>query len=225
MEEGGASKDFCVEQAAEKDKKTFTGLLRVRFKGLLDPIGGALNGIGLTPNTITLLGLAGNTAGAVLIAAGQVTWGGVVVLLMGPLDALDGTMARLRGKTTRFGAVLDSVTDRYSELVILAGLLVFFLLRGSQLGAGLTYAAAAGSVMVSYVKARAQALGFSCEVGILTRAERYLVMAPLLVLNLPLIAVGIIAVLANITAVQRIVHVYEQSRSTIDKPGTGPGGD
>ncbi|HEX9013156.1 MAG TPA: CDP-alcohol phosphatidyltransferase family protein [Anaerolineaceae bacterium] len=214
-----------MEQAAEKNKKTFTDLLRVRFKGLLDPIGVALNGIGLTPNAITLLGLAGNTVGAILIATGQVTWGGVVVLLMGPLDALDGTMARLRGKTTRFGAVLDSVTDRYSELVILAGLLVFFLLHGSLLGAGLTYAAAAGSVQVSYVKARAQALGFSCEVGILTRAERYLVMAPLLVLNLPLIAVGIIAVLANITAVQRIVHVYMQSRSAVDQPGTGTGED
>jgi CDP-diacylglycerol---glycerol-3-phosphate 3-phosphatidyltransferase len=202
-----------VEQVAKKDKKSFTDFLRVRFKGVLDPIARGLNGIGLMPNTVTLLGLVGNTIGAYLLATGHITWGGILVLAMGPIDALDGTMARLRGEPSRFGAFVDSVTDRYSELVIFAGLLVFYLTQNNALGAGLAYFAAAGSVLVSYVKSRAQSLGFDCETGILTRAERYLVLAPLLVIAQPMIALWIIAVLANVTALQRILYVRAQARS------------
>jgi CDP-diacylglycerol--glycerol-3-phosphate 3-phosphatidyltransferase len=203
-----------VEQVAKKDKKTFTDHLRVRFKGVLDPIARALNGIGLMPNTVTILGLVGNTIGAYLLATGHIGWGGVIVLLMGPIDALDGTMARLRGEPSLFGAFVDSVTDRYSELVIFAGLLVYFLTQANWLGAALAYFAAAGSVLVSYVKSRAQTLGFDCETGILTRAERYLVLAPLLVINQPMIALWIIAILANLTAFQRILYVRAQARAS-----------
>jgi CDP-diacylglycerol--glycerol-3-phosphate 3-phosphatidyltransferase len=207
-----------VEQVAKKEKKSFTDFLRVRFKGVLDPIARGLNGIGLMPNTVTLLGLVGNTIGAYLLATGHITWGGILVLAMGPIDALDGTMARLRGEPSLFGAFVDSVTDRYSELVIFAGLLVYYLTQNNPLGAGLAYFAAAGSVLVSYVKSRAQTLGFDCETGILTRAERYLVLAPLLVVGLPIVALWIIAILANVTALQRILYVRAQARSTI-QPG------
>jgi CDP-diacylglycerol--glycerol-3-phosphate 3-phosphatidyltransferase len=110
------------------------------------------------------------------------------------------------------------VTDRYSELVIFAGLLVHFLLQGNVLGAGLVYFAAAGSVLVSYVKSRAEGLGFDCKVGILTRAERYLVLAPLLVINQPVLALWIIAILANFTALQRILHVRSQVRAGLHSP-------
>lgn len=200
---------------------TFTNYLRVRFKGVLDPIARFLNRLGLMPNTITILGLVGNTIGAYLIARGAISWGGILVLLMGPIDALDGTMARLRGETSRFGAFVDSVTDRYSELVILAGLMVHFLLTGSLLGAGVTYFAAAGSVLVSYVKARAEALGYDCGIGVLTRVERYLVLVPGLVFNQPLIAIWIIAILANFTAFQRILYVRSQARERLaPKPQT-----
>lgn len=189
---------------------TFTDQMRVRFKGLLDPIGTFLNRLGLMPNTMTILGLVGNTAGAVLLARGQMMWGGLLILAMGPVDALDGTMARLRGEPSEFGAFVDSVSDRYSELIIFGGLLYYYAQRGDWLGAILAFAAAGGSVLVSYVRARAQSLGYDTKVGLLTRMERYLVLAPALVLNLPMVGLWIIAIFANITALQRIWDIRQK---------------
>ncbi|GAP15140.1 phosphatidylglycerophosphate synthase [Longilinea arvoryzae] len=200
-----------MEESAKQQPATFTDFLRVRFKGVLDPIGRFLNSLGLMPNVMTIMGLVGNIGAAYLLAMGHITWGGIVVLLMGPIDALDGTMARLRGQPSRFGAFVDSVTDRYSELVILLGLLVYYLRAGDALFAGLIYLAAAGSVLVSYVKARAEALNFEAKVGLLTRVERYLIMAPCLIFNIPKVAIVILAVFANITAFQRILAVRKQA--------------
>jgi CDP-diacylglycerol--glycerol-3-phosphate 3-phosphatidyltransferase len=203
-----------VEQASEDKKRlTFTDQMRVRFRGVLDPTGGFLNRIGLMPNTMTILGLLGNTAGAVLLAQGRMTIGGLIILAMGPVDALDGTMARLRGEPSEFGAFVDSVTDRYSELVIFGGLLIYYIQQGNWMGALITYVAAGGSVLVSYVRARASSLGYDTKVGILTRMERYLVLAPTLVLNIPLVGLWIIAILANITALQRIWDIRRQTRA------------
>ena len=202
-----------MEQVAEKKKRlTLTDQMRARFKGILDPAGAFLNRLGLMPNTITILGLLGNTLGAVLLAQGKMTLGGILILLMGPVDALDGTMARLRGEPSDFGAFVDSVTDRYSELVIFGGLLFYYSQQGDWLATLITFAAAAGSVLVSYVRARAQSLGYETKVGLLTRMERYLVLAPALVINLPLIGLWIIALLANITALQRILDVRRQAQ-------------
>lgn len=194
-----------------KESKTFTDLMRKSFKNILEPIGRFLNSLGLMPNMITILGLAGNAIGAILLARGYMTAGGILILLMGPLDALDGTMARQRGMDGKFGAYVDSVTDRYSELVIFAGLLYYYAQQGDKLGLLLVYAAAAGSVLVSYVRARGQSLGWDTKIGILTRLERYLVLAPSLILNIPMIGLGIIATLANITALQRIIDVRRQA--------------
>ena len=94
--------------------------------------------------------------------------GGLFVLLMGPVDALDGTMARLRGEASDFGAFVDLVTDRYSELIIYGGLLYYFLNTGDTIGGLLVFVAAAGSVLVSYVKARAEGLGYEAKVGLLS---------------------------------------------------------
>ena len=188
----------------QKQPATFTDILRVRFKNVLDPIGAFLNKIGVTPNMITMLGLTGNVLAALLIARGQIVWGGVVVLLMGPLDAVDGTMARLRGAPTRFGGVLDSVVDRYSELLILGGLLIYFTGLQDSLSILLTYLAAAGSVLVSYVKSRAETAGFFIKGGLLTRVERYIITALFLLLNQPMIVIWVLAVLANFTAFQRM---------------------
>ena len=200
-----------AEHAADqKERLTLTDQMRVRFKKVLDTIGGFLNGLGLMPNTMTILGLVGNTVGAVFLARGQMTVGGIIILAMGPIDALDGTMARLRGEPSEFGAFVDSVTDRYSELVIFGGLLLYYLQQGEWHLAILTYVAAAGSVLVSYTRSRAQSLGYDSKVGILTRFERYIVLAPALVLNIPWLAVWIVAVLANITALQRIIDVRRQ---------------
>lgn len=203
-----------MERVAEKNERlTLTDQMRLRFKGILDPVGGFLNKIGLMPNTMTILGLMGNTLGAIFLAQGRMTLGGILILLMGPVDALDGTMARLRGESGKFGAFVDSVTDRYSELVIFAGLLIFYLVQDEWLLAGLTYLAAAGSVLVSYIRSRAQALGYDTKIGVLTRMERYLVLVPALILNMPEIGLWIIAVLANFTALQRIIDVRRQVRS------------
>ena len=201
-----------MDRAQNKSSLTFTDQMRLRFKGLLDGIGRLLNRIGLMPNTMTILGLIGNTIGAILVARGDMLWGGLLILAMGPVDALDGTMARLRGEPSEFGAFVDSVTDRYSELIIFGGLLFFYSQQGNWQGALLAFAAAGGSVLVSYVRARAQALGYDTKVGILTRMERYLVLAPSLVLNIPMIGLWIIAIFANITALQRIWDIRQKTR-------------
>lgn len=198
-------------------KKTFTDYLRLWFKWVLDPLGGFLNRLGLTPNMVTGLGLLGNTIGAFYLARGEMLTGGLWIALMTPVDALDGTMARLRGESSDFGAFVDSVSDRYSELIIYSGLLYHFLVRGEPLGGMLTFGAAAGSVLVSYVKARAEGLGYEAKVGLLTRAERYLVLAPSLIFNQLNIGLGILAVFANITALQRIWYVRKHAHAKLKK--------
>lgn len=198
-------------------KKTFTDRLRIIFKGILDPIGTFLNRIGLTPNAITLLGLVGTSIGAYVISQGEMTKGGIILLLSVLVDALDGTMARLRGESSDFGGFVDSVSDRYAEFITFGGLLYYFLSQENYAGVMIAFAATGGSVLVSYVKARAEGLGFTAKVGILTRVERYIVMIPLLIFNQPFIAVGLIALLGNITALQRILHVRAQGHERMRK--------
>ncbi|GAP10122.1 phosphatidylglycerophosphate synthase [Bellilinea caldifistulae] len=207
-----------VRTEKQPQKGTFTDFLRARFKGVLDPIGAFLIRLGLTPNWVTLLGLVGIGVSAVFLARGQFFWGGVVVLIMAPLDALDGTMARLIGNPTRFGGVLDSVVDRFAEIILIGGLVFYYLQQNEWLPVFLGYAAAGGSLMVSYVKARAEAARFVVKGGLLTRVERFLVLIPLLILGQPLLALWILAVLGNFTALQRLWLVYQQSRKEEDLP-------
>ena len=152
-------------------KQTFSDTLRVVFKGVLEPIAGAINRTGITPITVTLLGVAGNVVAALLVARGEISLGGLVMLIAWPIDALDGTMARLRGEASDWGAFVDSVSDRYSELLVLGGLLYHFSYTDQHLLGMVTFAAAAGSVLVSYVKARAEAQSFSAKEGVLTRGR------------------------------------------------------
>jgi len=200
-------------------KKTFTDYLRFWFKWVLDPLGKLFLSLGLTPNMVTMLGLIGNAVGAYYLANGEMLIGGIWIALMTPVDALDGTMARLRGEASDWGAYVDSVSDRYSELIIYAGLLYHFLETGDTLGGMLTFGAAAGSVLVSYVRARAEGLGYDAKVGLLTRAERYLVLAPALIFNLIHWGLGILTIFANITALQRIWYVrkYAHVRKNKEK--------
>lgn len=207
-----------VKTASDKStRKTFTDYLRLWFKWVLDPIGGFLNRLGLTPNMVTILGMIGNTIGAYYLARGDMLTGGILVLIMTPIDALDGTMARLRGEPSDFGAFVDSVSDRYSELIIYAGLLYHFLTLGEPLGGMLVFGAASGSVLVSYVKARAEGLGYEAKVGLLTRVERYFVLAPSLVFNQLYIGLTILAVFSHITALQRILHVRNHTHAKMKK--------
>ena len=204
--------------ATKSNRKTFTDYLRLWFKWVLDPLGGFLNRLGLTPNMVTMLGLCGNIIGAFYLARGEFMTGGLWIAFMTPVDALDGTMARLRGEASDWGAFVDSVSDRVSELIIYSGLLYHFLMKADTLGGMLTYAAAAGSVLVSYVKARAEGLGYEAKVGLLTRAERYLVLAPALVFpQLLLPGLGILAVFANFTVLQRVWYVRKFAHGKLKK--------
>jgi CDP-diacylglycerol--glycerol-3-phosphate 3-phosphatidyltransferase len=204
---------------AEIKKYSLEQHLRKLFKGVLDSVANALNRIGITPNMVTLTGFLGNLAAGVLIAFGELTWGGIIALIVGPLDAVDGALARLRNESKPYGSFVDSVTDRYDELLLLGGLIIHFSLTQDWLGGILVYFAAMGSILVSYIRAKADALGFDAKVGIMTRVERYIVLIPGLILGKPyiLIALGIIAVLGNFPAIQRFIHVRKQARSVVIK--------
>lgn len=174
----------------------------------------ALQLLHMSPNALTVLGLLVCAGSAVLVALGYLTAGGIVLLLASAFDILDGALARVTGRTYRYGAFLDSTIDRYAETFTYIGLLWFFLFHEhTALGPMLVVFALSGSQLVSYVRARAQSLGFTCDGGLLARPERVvitvigLIVSPLLVW-----ALWILAVMTNLTAVQRIWFVWQQSR-------------
>jgi CDP-diacylglycerol--glycerol-3-phosphate 3-phosphatidyltransferase len=194
------------------EPKTFTDLLRRIFKNLLNGIAGFFNKIGVKPNFITIAGLIGNLIAGVFIARGMLFSGGLIALIAGPFDALDGAIARLRGEDGAYGAFIDSVTDRLSEISLYGGLLVYFNQTGNWGDALLVFFSAVGSIMVSYTRARAEALGYSAKIGLLTRVERYLILIPGIIIGYPRIALWVLAILTNFTAFQRIFYVRKQSR-------------
>ena len=201
-----------MTQPTEQKKVSFTDKMRVWFRWYYYPIAAFLNRLGIRPNTVTLIGLAGTVGCSLLIGFGQMTWAGILLLIMGPVDAMDGALARMRNEASAWGAFVDSVTDRYSELFLFMGFLMYFMVHSNPIGILFAYLAAAGSVLVSYVKARADAVKLDANVGLLTRVERYLVLIPGLIFSglyppLALIALIIIAVFANFTALQRIFRV------------------
>ncbi len=195
---------------------SFTDFLRKTFSKPLERIGGFFNGLGISPNAMTLIGLTGHIAAAYLLASGRINWGGLLVLLMAPVDAIDGAMARQAGKVTRFGGFFDSVIDRYAELFILGGLLIYYVKLNAPLAIILIYLAAAGSILVSYTRARGESAGYPVKGGLLTRVERYLILVPCLLINRPLIALWALAILTNITAIQRIWLVWRKAKAEHD---------
>lgn len=205
---------ISMSRSNDNEAKTFTDMLRRIFKDALEVIGSFLNKLGIKPNVITTAGLIGNLAAGVLIATGHLFWGGLLAMIVGPLDALDGTMARLRGESGKYGAFVDSVTDRYSEIALYGGLLVYFTQTGAWRDSLLVFFATVGSILVSYVRARAEALGFSAKIGLLTRVERYLVLIPGIILNYPIISLWILAIFTNFTAVQRFLFVRRQAKNS-----------
>ena len=179
--------------------------LRVWFRKLLEPLARALGASGVSPSTLTVLGLIPAVAAGVAFARGEVRLGGALMIVSGLFDLSDGLLARLGNKETKFGALLDSTIDRYAELAAFAGLAVLF--RGEVALYGVL-AALAGSMMVSYVKARAEGLGFPCQGGMLQRPERFviLILGALIGVTVLKWAIWLIAVLANITALERLVR-------------------
>jgi CDP-diacylglycerol--glycerol-3-phosphate 3-phosphatidyltransferase len=194
------------------DKRTFTDFLRKFFAQALNKVASFLNKLGIKPNVITAAGLIGNLAAACLIAWGYLLWGGIVAMVIGPLDALDGVLARMRNESGRFGSFLDSVTDRYSEIIMYAGLIIYYLQLDQKNFMLLAFLAATGSLMVSYVRAKAESVEFSAKVGLLTRAERYLILIPGLLFGYTHISLWILAILTHFTALQRIWFVRKQAK-------------
>ena len=195
------------------EKKTLTDRLRKIFQKYLDVIAQFLLNLGLTPNAVTIIGCLGNIIAAILIARGNLSWGALVALFWVLFDAFDGSMARLSGTASKFGAFLDSTLDRFAELFILGGLTWFFMSQNNQLGVLLTFITAGGSLMVSYTRARGQSLGYDPKIGLLSRVERFIILIPCLLLQIPLIAMVIMGLLTNVTAIQRILFVYRASQS------------
>lgn len=172
----------------------------------------ALAKTGITPNQLTVLGLLLTIGVAWILSRGDFLLGGFLVLLSGAFDLLDGELARATGRTTRFGALLDSTFDRFSEAALFLGLMSYYANQGSYQEIMLIGAAMAGSMTTSYVKARAEGLGLTCEVGLFTRPERVIVLAIGLIFNQMLVVLWVIAVLSNLIAWQRVLHVLKQVR-------------
>lgn len=178
-----------------------------------DPVGRVLYRLHLRPNHMTLIGLGVSLLAAAAFLTGHVRTGGVLVALAGLCDFCDGALARVSGQVTPFGAFLDSVIDRYSDLVVLLGIVVLFARTPHTRGVVVAMAALVGSVMVSYTKARAQSIGVECSVGFMERAERMICLVAGALLDLLEPALWVLAVLANLTAVQRIAFARRAMRA------------
>ncbi len=183
--------------------------LRQKSQVVIDPIVAVINRTGLTPNMLTFIGLLLNAGVAVVLARGGIALGGWLLLLATSFDALDGSLARLTGRQSSFGAFFDSTLDRYSEAVVYGGLLFYYMDQGARTEMLLVYAAIIGSIMVSYSRARAEGLGLECKVGLATRLERVMLIAVGLILQRVTLALWLVMIFANFTALQRIVHVWQ----------------
>lgn len=164
------------------------------------------------PSAITWLGFVLAIAAAVLVTTGQLLIAGSLLLIAGFFDMLDGALARRTNRVSRFGAILDSALDRLSEGALLLGILVLFAREGETTGVLLVGIALIGSLLVSYIRARAEALGLECVVGLFTRPERVIVLVLGLLLNQLEIALAIIAVFSFFTAGQRLIYVLRQAK-------------
>jgi len=192
----------------------FEAWVRRRAEALMSAIGR----VPLTPNQVTVVGMVLTFVAAALAAFGQLRWAGVVLILAGTCDILDGALARSTGKGYPYGAFLDSTLDRYSEGAMYVGLAAYFVSMGGPLLRWLllaTLAALAGSFLVSYVRARAQSLGFTCDSGVFARPERVVVTVIGLIFGGYVLyaVVFLLAVLTNLTALQRIREVWLQGRA------------
>lgn len=180
----------------------------------LNQITRALEGTGVSPNALTVIGFVLTTAVALILATGNLFVGGLLLIFAALFDMLDGALARNTDQVTVFGAFLDSTLDRYSEAVTLLGLIYFYSGRpDGALYILLLAFTLVGSMMVSYTRARAEAVGIECKEGFFQRTERIVVLIVGLLTGWMLPVLWILAVFTNLTALQRILDVYAKSRS------------
>jgi len=181
---------------------------------LTAPITGFFTRHRVHPNLLTLTGFLLTCLAAFVIYTGNLRMGGILILAGGTFDVFDGVVARASGRVSIFGSFFDSSLDRYTEIILSLGCLLYFLDRSNVVMAGVVMLALGGGLMVSYTRARAEALGIECKVGFFQRPERVvsLGLGALIGVVALEIAFWILAILANYTAVQRIVHVYYATR-------------
>jgi CDP-diacylglycerol--glycerol-3-phosphate 3-phosphatidyltransferase len=211
----------------------FSRLIQQRARQFVAAIVRPLARLGITPNMVTLLGVLISLVTAVVIASGYIVAGGVLILFAGIFDMFDGAMARVRNAATTFGAFLDSTLDRYSESIILGGLLYYALQRPGlheavwpfpneqQWMIFSIFVAAVGSLLVSYAKARAEGLGLECKTGLLARPERVVILAIGLLTGTTIWALMLLAVLTHVTAIERIVHVWHATNLLVKNSSVG----
>jgi CDP-diacylglycerol--glycerol-3-phosphate 3-phosphatidyltransferase len=167
---------------------------------------------GINPNVLTVIGFAVTLLGAYLFAYGYFRWAGLAVILAGLFDMLDGRVARLSNQVTPFGGFLDSVLDRYSDLCLMIGLLLFYGRANRSWYVVLVAVAMIGSVMTSYARARAENVIPTCKVGFLERPERMVLIIIGALLDHMAPVLWIIAVLSTWTVVHRVVYTWQESR-------------
>jgi CDP-diacylglycerol--glycerol-3-phosphate 3-phosphatidyltransferase len=190
---------------------TLRDQLGIRARQALEPLTRTLQRLHVTPNQITIFGALVNVGAACLVVRGDYVAAGIVFLLGSCLDMLDGALARLARMVTPFGAFFDSTLDRAVEGALLAAIAYRFSLDGQNVTVGITVLALLGSLLVSYTRARAEALGLECKVGLASRAERVVLLSLGLVFPVLLpYAIYLLAALTGITVVQRVVHTYRQ---------------
>jgi CDP-diacylglycerol---glycerol-3-phosphate 3-phosphatidyltransferase len=178
-------------------------------RGYLLSLGHVIARTGLTPNQLTVIGLALNVIVAVVIATGEYRLGGVLLLVASAFDMLDGAVARATGAVSKLGGFLDSTLDRYSEVVVYVGVLIYLLdTDDARTASVLVAVASSGALLISYARARAEAIGYRASVGIAARPERVVLLALFLVFGWTIWALWILAIVTHITALTRIVHVW-----------------
>ena len=185
---------------------------RVMARYFEEPAARLLHTLKLTPTAVTITGLVLNLGVAYLAAVDLLLPAGLLLIVASAIDMLDGALARLTGTESRFGALLDSVSDRLGEAAVLIGLLVLFFNDDSVAGVVLVSLAMVASFMVSYLRARGEGLGIRSDVGIMTRPERMAVLIVGMLVGHLLVPLGIILVLSTVTAGQRLHHLWRQTR-------------
>jgi len=193
----------------------FSDKMRQLSQPILLPSARFLGRLGLTPNMLTILGMLAYIAAALVLATGHPIWSAVMLIVFSPLDVLDGTLARDSGLESTFGAFLDATVDRFEEFFAYTGLLYYLVahLHRGPLAAILVVTALSGSFFVSYTRARAEALGFECSVGILTRFERIVLFILAIVTGWIEPVLAVITILAFVTVFQRMAVVAKQSKA------------
>ena len=176
------------------------------FQRLGDPVARALLRARVRPNHLTVVGLGVSIVAALALADGRLRVGALLLALAGLFDFFDGSLARLANSVSAYGAFLDSVVDRYSDLVVLLGVVLYYHRAADTQGVLLTMITMVGTIMISYTKARAQSIGLACEIGLMERPERLIVLIAGATFNVLTPAVTVLAVLTNVTALQRILY-------------------